>query len=135
MNLRTITNHYGDFHVLDLDPSAARGPFAVAQEGCAPGDDTARVKVFVLRRDGLWADVAYYLAGGGREKLEEILFLNTSDVMRLLQRLDGRPKVAEVTATEEEILAWHRANPQIEPGLKGLLRWASEFRRRSLQKA
>lgn len=130
MSLRTITNHYHDFEVVDLDPSRDRGPFVVVQEGCAPGEMTATSKVFVLRRDGSWADAAYYLAGKGRTQLTEIMFEDTREVMKLLQQLAPRPVVANVAASRQEIEEWHRANPQIEPGLNGLRLWAVEFRRR-----
>lgn len=134
MSLRTITNHHQDVEVLDLDPSRARGPFVIIQEGCAPGAMTTSSTVFVMRRDGSWADVAYYLAGKGRSHLEEILFPGTADVMGLLQRLDPRPVVANVAASRKEIEDWHRANPQIEPGLSGLRRWAEDFRRKQIER-
>lgn len=133
MNLRTITNHHKDMDVWDIDPSPDRGPFVVVQEGCAPGDVTAKSKVFALRRDGTWADAAYYLAGEGTGSFEEIMFLTTAEVMELLQRLAPNPSVANVTASEEQILEWHRANPQLEPGLNGLRQWATDFRRRMIE--
>jgi hypothetical protein len=130
MSLRTITNHHNDLEVLDLDPSRDRGPFVVVQEGCAPGDMTASSRVFVLRREGSWADAAYYLAGKGRSHLDEIMFEDTREVMELLQRLEPRPVMADAAASKQEIEDWHRANPHVEPGLNGLRLWAIEFRRK-----
>ena len=132
MTLRTITNHQNDFTVWDLDPSRARGPFVIVQEGCAPRDETAKVRLFVMRRDGVWVDVAYYLAGEGQKKLDQILFLTTADVMSLLQGIGSKPKVADLSASQEQIHAWHLAHPQFQPGLAGLRQWATDFRQRKM---
>jgi hypothetical protein len=87
-----------------------------------------------LRRDGIWVDATYYLAGQGRERIEEIVYLTTGDVMSLLGGLPPAPQVAGLQASPEELLAWHAANPRVEPGLTGLLQWATEFRRSSARK-
>lgn len=128
-NFRKITNHHLDVQVFDVDPSAARGPFVVVQEGCAPDDDTATIKIFILQQDGFWADIAYYLAGAGKNGIDQIVFPSMSAVMGLLYRMDSKVRIAPFSASPLEIAAWHLAHPGVGPGLEGLKRWASDFRR------
>lgn len=130
--LRTITNHYLDFEVFDADPSAARGPFVIIQEGCAPNDDTATCKIFVLQHDGSWADIGYYLAGSGRQHLEEIAFPSMSEVMQLLASIDSTVRVSAHAPAPEELAAWHAAHPEVTNDLEGLKRWAREYRRKAM---
>lgn len=131
--LRTITNHYLDVQVFDTDPSAARGPFVVVQEGCAPGDDTATEKIFVLKHDGAWADVTYYLAGGGKGHIGEIVFSTMGEVMERLGNMAHKVKVSPERASEEEIAFWKAEHPNVSADLEGLKRWAWEFRRKAAE--
>jgi hypothetical protein len=131
--LKTITNHYLDVQVFDADPSKARGPFVIVQEGCAPGDDTCTPKIFVLRHDGAWTDVGYYLAGSGRKHLEEIAFPSMSEVMHLLATIDSTVRVSPHCADREQLASWHAAHPEITADFEGLKRWAAEFRRKALE--
>ncbi|HWH71672.1 MAG TPA: hypothetical protein VNT26_20025 [Candidatus Sulfotelmatobacter sp.] len=128
--LRTITNSYLDVQVWDLDPSEARGPFIVVQGGCAPGDERAEDRFFVLRRDGCWVDITYYLVNSKPEALDEAVFDTTGEIIQLLEGLGGRPQVADLKASDEELRAWHQAHPHVVPGLPGIRRWVADYQQR-----
>jgi hypothetical protein len=130
-NLRTITNDYRDCQVWDLDSSErGRGPFAVCQLGIAPGDDSARERLFVLRRDGLWVDLNYYLSLNQPAALDEAVFDTTQAIIELLRGLDAKARVANAEVSEAGLRAWSDRNPSVQPGLPGLRAWVEGYRAR-----
>lgn len=129
-SLHTLTNNYLDVEVWDIDPTQGRGPFIVVQAGCAPGDERAQEKFFLLRRDGQWVDVAYYLTHSEPSGLDEAVFDTTSEVMQVLGDLGHLAKVFRAEISQEQLLAWYRANPGVSPGLPGLQKWVAGYRER-----
>ena len=73
--MRTITNHYRDSHVLNLDSGGERGLYLVTQTGVAPSDAFAKERMLVLSPDGRWLDFNAYAWQGRPETINEIAFL------------------------------------------------------------
>jgi hypothetical protein len=132
--LQTITNSHLDVQIWDLDPSERRGPFVVVQAGCAPGDETVQDRFYLLRRDGVWVDISYYLVHPRPEAMDEAVFDSAAEIIQLVEGLPARPRVADLKASKEALQAWHRAEPQVQPGLPGLRRWVAEYRQRRLRR-
>jgi hypothetical protein len=102
---RTLTNDYKDCHLIKLDTSDPRSPFIVTQEGCAPDDPLARTRMFYLQRDGIWIDE---IARSTRPDSEagDIVFETTSEALRLLSTLFGKPVVRELPFTDADVEAY-----------------------------
>lgn len=102
---RALTNNYKDCHLVRLDANDPTSPFIVMQEGFAPGDITARMRMFYLQRDGMWIDEI------GRSTLPDsesgdVVFENMADVVKLLGSQLGKPVVREVPVTPADIEAY-----------------------------
>jgi hypothetical protein len=99
---RALTNDYRDCKLIRLDPNDPASPFVVAQVGYAPGDPSARMRLFYLQRDGQWIDE---IARSTRPDSEagEIVFETSAQAVQMLRTLLGTPLVREVKVTDADI--------------------------------
>ena len=103
----TITNHFTNVQVLKLtDEPGKSGPLIVVQHGVAPGDMTVEQRLFLLCRDGQWADVVALGAASQADLWDEALFDKPSQVMALLDKIDATPVVKQIEMTTEGIASW-----------------------------
>ena len=103
----TITNHFTNVQVLKLtDDPGKSGPLIVVQHGVAPGDMTVEQRLFLLCRDGQWADVVALGAASQADLWDEALFDKPSQVMALLDKIDATPVVKQIEMTTEGIASW-----------------------------
>lgn len=102
---RVLTNDYRDCKLIKLDPADPSSPFAVTQEGYAPGDVSCRMRMFYLQRDGQWVDE---IARSTRPDNEagDIVFETSNEAMQMLRTLIGTPFVRELPVTEADIQAY-----------------------------
>ena len=120
----TITNHFTNVRVLKLtDEPGKHGPLIVVQSGVAPGDMTVRERMFLLCRDGEWADVVSLGAVGKPELWDAALFDTSTQVLVLLDGLDHKPRVKQIETSAEDIEAWlsRTANLDAEQRIQNLL--------------
>lgn len=128
--MRTITNHYQDLEVWNLDPwSGQRGPFLVVQTGMAPGDDQLRERLFVLRPDGQWVDIHYYAVTADPELMDQALFTGMPQIMTLLDKLPAKPEVADLNPDEESLRAWLTRTAGSDPVAR-LRLWLEQYKQR-----
>lgn len=103
----TITNHFTNVQVLKLTEEPGKsGPLIVVQHGVAPGDMTVEQRLFLLCRDGQWADVVALGAASQADLWDEALFDKPSQVMALLDKIDATPVVKQIEMTTEGIASW-----------------------------
>jgi hypothetical protein len=102
---RALTNDYRDCKLIKLDVSDASNPVVVGQEGYAPGDATARMRMFYLQRDGFWIDE---IARSTRPDSEagDVVFDTSSQAVQLLSKLFGQPLIRELPIREADIQAY-----------------------------
>jgi hypothetical protein len=128
--MRTLTNNYQEVEVWNLDAwSGGRGPFLVVQTGAAPGADSLREGVYVLRPDGLWVDTAYYVAAGRPELIDEVVFGSTQQVMELLDSLDPEAKIAPLDVDDSALQSALTQTTGQEP-LQRMRAWLEGYRQR-----
>lgn len=126
-NMRSLTNHYRDLQVINLDPwSGQPGPYLVIQSGAAPSDPEFRESTFVLRPDGIWADINAYLCLGSLDGLKAALFENLADVRSLVDNLPTEPRVAELPVIEEGLSTFLTTHPA-GTALQHLRRWVEAY--------
>jgi hypothetical protein len=99
---RPLTNDHRDCSLVKLDAKEANSPLVVIQEGYAPGDITARMRMFYLQRDGMWIDE---VARSTRPDSEagDIVFETAADALKVIGTLMGKPMIRSVPVTEADI--------------------------------
>jgi hypothetical protein len=102
---RALTNDYRDCQLLKLDANDPNSPFVVVQEGYAPGDQSGRMRMFYLQRDGFWIDE---IARSTRpdSELDDVVFGSSLEVTELLSGLIGRPLIRQLPVTDADIQAY-----------------------------
>jgi hypothetical protein len=102
---RALTNDYKDCKLIKLDAKDPASPLVVAQEGYAPGDPTARMRMFYLQHDGFWIDE---IARSTRPDSEagDVVFESTSEAVKALTGLVGKPLVRALPVTEADVQAY-----------------------------
>lgn len=89
----TIANDYTRCEMLNLGSApGGRGPFAIRQEGSAPGSMTLQQERFLLRHDGVWVLNLTVLSMPEKDQ-EKFLYATSTDVMQALEKLTGDPVV------------------------------------------
>jgi hypothetical protein len=91
--MRTLTNNLGDCQLLNLETGKnRRGPYAVRQDGVAPGSMDLKTYRFLLRKDGTWVNslAAYVLPEAEQEA--QFTFETVAEVYALANSLGGRPR-------------------------------------------
>lgn len=99
--MRNLTNDYKDCKIVRLDHNDPYSPYAVMQEGCAPGDLKCRTRMFYLQHDGQWINE---IARSTRPDSEigGIVFETAAEALTLLSSLHGRPVVRALPVTEQD---------------------------------
>jgi hypothetical protein len=88
-----VSNDYTRCEMLNLGSApGGRGPFAIRQEGSAPGSMTLVQERFLLRHDGVWVLNLTVLSLPEKEQ-EKFLYATSTDVMKALENLTGDPVV------------------------------------------
>lgn len=88
-----ISNDYTRCEMLNLGSApGGRGPFAIRQEGSAPGSMTLQQERFLLRHDGVWV-MNLCVLGLPEKEQEKFLYATSTDVMQALEKLTGDPVV------------------------------------------
>lgn len=102
---RALTNDYKDCQLIKLDAKDPASPLVVSQEGYAPGDPAARMRLFYLQHDGFWIDE---IARSTRPDSEagDIVFESTGEAVKALSGLIGKPLVRALPVTEADIQAY-----------------------------
>src|ERR1044071_2411858 len=127
--MRTITNDYRDAQILNLGSAGERGPYLVTQTGVSPKDPIPKMRMFVLRPDGCWADFNAYASQGKAEAMDEIVFTTTTQIMETFGKLFGQPRVLDLPVNEEGLKAWIERQEHSDP-LQAARAWASQYRKR-----
>lgn len=105
--MATITNHFTNVELLNLgDQPGKTGPLIAVQIGVAPGDMTVRQGMYLLCRDGKWADVVALGAAGKPELWDQALFDSSGQVLALLDKMGATPEVKQIEVTAEGIASW-----------------------------
>lgn len=94
---RTITNHFADFHLLNVASTTRhpddRGPYMVVQTGSAPGDPELRECTFALTRRGTWLHCFLFFMMPRAVRRQIAVFESVAEVMALTEGLTGTPTV------------------------------------------
>jgi len=91
----TIANDYNRCEMLNLGSApGGRGPFAIRQEGSAPGSMTLQQERFLLRHDGVWVLNITALSLPEKEQ-DKFLYATSTEVMAVLEKLTGDPVVED----------------------------------------
>lgn len=102
---RVITNNYKDCELIKLDPEDPKSPLVVMQEGFAPGDASARARMFYLQHDGFWIDE---IARSTRPDSEagDVVFDTAAEALSALSNLHGTAMVRELPTSEADTRAY-----------------------------
>ena len=90
-NLAKLAQKHPDFPL----PAGGRGPFAIWQEGTAPGDSSLKILEFFLTKEGKWLPLYAFLAMEVEERRQLCLYDTAATAMECIASLTG---VAEVDA-------------------------------------
>jgi len=105
--MATITNHFTNIELLNLsDQPGKPGPLIAVQNGVAPGDMTVKDRMFLLCRDGKWADVVALGAAGKPELWDQALFDTSGQVLALLDKMGSTPELQQIETSAESIASW-----------------------------
>ena len=97
-----LSNHWHDVTLLKLDPSpGSEGPFIVVQDAMDSDDPTQTRRVWLLRNDGFWVDLAVQL-GLPEDNRAHTWFENIHEVMAAIGALPPHPQVFYHELTGEE---------------------------------
>ena len=91
----TISNNHSRCEMLNLGSGpGGRGPFAIRQEGSAPGSMTMKQDLFLLRNDGVWVLnlTVFSLSEADQQRF---LYATAVEVMQALEALTGDPVVED----------------------------------------
>lgn len=121
-DLRAITNHFLDFHLVSLKSwKLARefpdrdggGPYVITQEGYDPADLTMRSGEFVLGRSGKWLPLEIMLKLPTDVRREEFIFGTASEAMQVVDRLPTTVAVwsaaPELPSADDEAVSFEAA--------------------------
>lgn len=88
-NLSLLKAKYPDFPM----PAGERGPFAIWQEGTAPGDTTFTAAEFLLTREGKWLPLYAFITMDVEERRALCLYNTAAEALERIEHLTG---IAEV---------------------------------------
>jgi hypothetical protein len=90
-----LSNTYTRCEMLNLGSAPnGRGPFAIRQEGNAPGSMTLKQDLFLLRNDGVWVLNLTVFSLSEKEQ-ERFLYQTSADVMSAIEKLPRDPVVED----------------------------------------
>lgn len=95
-NLAKLAAKHPDFPV----PPGGRGPYAIWQEGVAPGDTTFTKTEFFLTREGKWLPLYAFITMEVEERRALCIFQTTAEAMQHLAELSGPAEVDTARAAK-----------------------------------
>jgi hypothetical protein len=102
LNLRSITNNFGDVQLASLASwkGAAEfefrdrgGPYVVIQQGYDPEDPTVTPDEFVLGRSGRWLSLSLFYRLPVPERRAEFIYTTAAEVMETMSKLAPKPQL------------------------------------------
>lgn len=119
--MASLSNDLSHFVIVNLEPeNPGRGPFVVTQRGTDPSDPRLIDRGFALTKDGEWVEWAWTLGHEG-ESLGMIIFETIQEAIRVIESLEGKPKIKHMPGDPSQIRA---ALDQVEAqgGLQAAIR-------------
>lgn len=98
-NLRNITNHFQDVHLVSLaswrkaneiSPRDRNGPYVVLQEGYVPEDMRIIADEFILGRSGKWLSLGLFYKLPVPERRAEFVFATAAEVIQMMSDLPSK---------------------------------------------
>ncbi len=97
--------------IIDLDSTkGVQGPFIVLQSGLKPNSEYTNTRTYILRQDGSWIDVCYYLTHKDPDVLDEAVFNSLGQIIILLGTLPLVPQVIETKIDNGKMAEWIQTN-------------------------
>jgi hypothetical protein len=109
-NLRNITNHFQDAHLVSLaswkraseiSPRDRNGPYVVLQEGYDPEDMRMIADEFILGRSGKWLSLGLFYKLPVPERRAEFVFGTAAEVIQMMGDLPSKVVMFARPQTEE----------------------------------
>lgn len=111
-NLARLSAKHPDYPM----PPGGRGPYAIWQEGTAPGDLTFTKTEFFLTREGKWLPVYAFLAMEVEERRKLCVFDTAAEAMKQIENLTGPAEVDVVrTAMAKGVGGGSAPMPPVTP--------------------
>lgn len=102
-----ISNDNSRVKVYKIDTeSSASGPVVALQVGYAPGDETFTESIFLLRRDGKWADFSALGAASKPDLWDATMFDKPSEVLKLLTSGNLEAEVFPLEIDPQALASW-----------------------------
>jgi hypothetical protein len=109
-NLRNITNHFQDAHLVSLaswkraseiSPRDRNGPYVVLQEGYDPEDMRMIADEFILGRSGKWLSLGLFYKLPVAERRAEFVFGTAAEVIQMMSDLPSKVRMFACADTQE----------------------------------
>ena len=109
-NLRNITNHFQDAHLVSLaswkraseiSPRDRNGPYVVLQEGYDPEDMRMIAEEFILGRSGKWLSLGLFYKVPVPERRAEFVFGTAAEVIQMMSDLPSKVQMFACADTQE----------------------------------
>jgi hypothetical protein len=109
-NLRNITNHFQDAHLVSLAswrnaneilPRDRNGPYVVLQEGYDPEDMRMLADEFILGRSGKWLSLGLFYKLPVPERRAEFVFGTATEVIQMMSDLPSKVVMFARPQTQE----------------------------------
>jgi hypothetical protein len=109
-NLRNITNHFQDAHLVSLaswrkaneiSPRDRNGPYVVLQEGYDPEDMRMLADEFILGRSGKWLSLGLFYKLPVPERRAEFVFGTAAEVIQMMSDLPSKVVMFARPETQE----------------------------------
>lgn len=88
-NLARLSARHPDYPM----PPGGRGPYAIWQEGTAPGDLTFTTTEFFLTREGKWLPIYAFLAMEVEERRKLCIFDTAAEALKQIESVVGPAEV------------------------------------------
>jgi len=109
-NLRNITNHFQDAHLVSLaswknaneiSPRDRNGPYVVLQEGFDPEDIRMLADEFILGRSGKWLSLGLFYKLPVPERRAEFVFGTAAEVLQMMSDLPSKVRMFARAETQQ----------------------------------
>ncbi len=89
-------------HEFPASVAQGAGPYLVIQHGMDPSDSGMEPGDYLLTRGGAWMPIEQFLDQEEEDRRAQVCFPSASEVMELLDRLPGTPRVLPVEGAGRE---------------------------------
>jgi hypothetical protein len=109
-NLRNITNHFQDAHLVSLaswknaneiSPRDRNSPYVVLQEGYDPEDMRMLADEFILGRSGKWLSLGLFYKLPVVERRAEFVFGTATEVLQMMSDLPSKVRMFARPETQQ----------------------------------